>query len=462
MTDNLVEKFDKMAIGSDEGEGKMYKKILMKTSLKKIANFVEPALTFLNCHFTDYYLKSYWNSLLPEKLRLDLESKSIEEVKKCMIDLTTGNWRRYPEADLNYDRNFSTVSNLEDLIVTVGRLKLHELNICTSFKKLEENRQILKNKFPEYFVDLEFDKFMSSKKMHEVLKFSEFIACTCNEINLGASFDDPVLKQVSQRRKLNNIVDVGSGKGYLSSFLAMYYDHKVLAIDASASNTEGCDKRTAKLDKTWPQLVRRAKERQKTGTCTNMGKHWKKKLAKLGISEEDYLNSLKLDAQSGENNLKSVTEMITTKTDLQNLVDNNLSENGEGRNNEYGIVGLHTCGNLGANILKLFLHNENAKFICVVPCCYNLVQEDETLYPEDVFYGSKFTLKDGGVLKSAPWPDGSIGFPLSSVLKNYSDGRVFVIGRNARMLSAYSLPRMIQEEMVILSYNYWNIKMYLF
>lgn len=193
----------------------------------------------------------------------------------------------------------------------------------------------------------------------------------------------------------------------------------------------------------------------------------------MGIPAEELRSKNNLEEEAAERNLKSITEMISTKTNLQSLVDASFGAtegktcDGEGDYHDdtsikYGIVGLHTCGNLGSNILKLFLHNKRANFICVIPCCYNLVQEDESLYPDTVFYGSKFgncstSEKPGNESCSAntknkscgPWPDGSIGFPLSSVLQKYGDkGEPMVIGRNARMLSAYSLPRMINSESV--------------
>lgn len=443
---DLDVKLDQLAILPDSVNMKAPRVLKLASDLVRLGKFLEPALKFLNCHFTDYYVKSYWTTLLPDNLRLDLEKKSIESVTKCMTDLTTGEWTSYAKTNtshLEQDSLFN-VATLEELIVSVGTLKLSELNACTSFENMQKSRNILKDIVPDLLVDLEFDTFMSSKKMHEVIKFSEIIACSCAGVDVAKNRDVN-----NSKEKIDNIVDVGSGKGYLSSFLALYYDLKVLAIDASEINTEGCAKRTAKLDKTWPQLVRRAKERQQHGTCTNFGKHWRKKLQKMGITEEEYWATLRKDVNSGQNNLKSVTEMITTKTDLQHLVNSYLYDKPE-KKVKYGIIGLHTCGNLGANILKLFLHNENAHFICVVPCCYNLVQEDETLYPETTFYGSKFATESSGTpAKSAPWPDGSVGFPLSSALKTFDDGKPFVVGRNARMLSAYSLPRMIQNETVM-------------
>lgn len=45
------------------------------------------------------------------------------------------------------------------------------------------------------------------------------------------------------------MIDVGSGKGYLSSFLSLQYGLHVYAIDSSSSNTHGAQERNRKLKK---------------------------------------------------------------------------------------------------------------------------------------------------------------------------------------------------------------------
>ena len=40
------------------------------------------------------------------------------------------------------------------------------------------------------------------------------------------------------------LVDIGSGKGYLSQILAQVYRFKILAVDSATGNTEGADKRS--------------------------------------------------------------------------------------------------------------------------------------------------------------------------------------------------------------------------
>lgn len=36
----------------------------------------------------------------------------------------------------------------------------------------------------------------------------------------------------------------------------------------------------------------------------------------------------------------------------------------------YGLIGLHPCGDLGPLLLKHFVNSDSVKFICVVGCCY--------------------------------------------------------------------------------------------
>lgn len=87
---------------------------------------------------------------------------------------------------------------------------------------------------------LHFDKFMSQKKMHEVLKMSE---------------------AVSQIRKQDNVarlVDVGSGKAYLSQVLAaLEKDAEILAIDSQSTNLAGAQKRSANLQVVTPTNYRK-------------------------------------------------------------------------------------------------------------------------------------------------------------------------------------------------------------
>ena len=42
---------------------------------------------------------------------------------------------------------------------------------------------------------------------------------------------------------------------------------------------------------------------------------------------------------------------------------------------EFGLVGLHGCGDLGGIIVKNFVQNQQAKFLVFASCCYMKLKE---------------------------------------------------------------------------------------
>lgn len=72
---------------------------------------------------------------------------------------------------------------------------------------------------------------MNSKKSHEVQSMSEVVA------------------RLAQHCGVKQVIDVGSGKGYLSSSLSLRYGLHVYGIDSSSTNTHGAQERNRKLKK---------------------------------------------------------------------------------------------------------------------------------------------------------------------------------------------------------------------
>ena len=73
------------------------------------------------------------------------------------------------------------------------------------------------------------------------------------------------------------IVDLGSGKGYLSTQLALNNKVTVVGVDAMATNTDGAVKRANIFGKQWKGLVNNAEELQSQGKVTKKSKKLKKR-----------------------------------------------------------------------------------------------------------------------------------------------------------------------------------------
>jgi len=232
---------------------------------------------------------------------------------------------------------------------------------------------------------LEFwDKIMSEKKTHEVCEMSKF-----------------VMRYV-QKYSIDCLVDLGSGKAYLSQVLSTMHNTPVLAIDSKEGNTKGAEIREKNLKAKWAALEVRAAERKDGQVPSNRKKRAKKKHEIIKVNEGEILNDS--PAEPSDHLLVTLTQYVEDGADIGDLVDKNFPR----KNHNYGLIGLHTCGNLASTSLRTFLTSPGCKFICNVGCCYNHLSEDAK------------------------------GFPLSKHLQNQQ----FTLPRLARMLAVQPLERL--------------------
>ncbi|NXT53949.1 MET25 protein, partial [Pluvianellus socialis] len=341
------------------------------------------------------------------------------------------------------DDTFSNVfcENSEKLIdvhlfaLAARYYSLSNLGVCTPLEDvLEALRGDNQGK-----TGIKTDEFMNNKKSHEVQVMSELVDNIANYCGI---------KQV---------IDIGSGKGYLSSFLSMQYNLKVYGIDSSNTNTSGAHERNRKLKKHWrayqsraranteSQRLEKANDRpvQSEINCKAINEKLLKKpsslqrqdqvpsqdlfpscgVTEIAISETGkqtevdsmartqsdesklseevlaILNVLPADAveffsssqcnrgelceeekaqrkraslkakasKSSESNLYfPLTSCITAETELSDIITDL---------EDCMMVGLHTCGDLAANTLRIFTAKPEIKAVCSVGCCYHLLSE---------------------------------------------------------------------------------------
>lgn len=139
-----------------------------------------------------------------------------------------------------------------------------------------------------------------------------------------------------------NIVDVGSGLGHLSRLLAFMYGFNVCTFEANSVLTNLASELDNKIAK---RLV------SKPINYTNVVKplHTNRRIEET-LSSADFLCAVKTAFGSNENNF------------------------------QFGIVGLHPCGNLGSTLLRLYSESSEAQFINIVSCCYMKLSLDPTTH----------------------------------------------------------------------------------
>ena len=136
------------------------------------------------------------------------------------------------------------------------------------------------------------------------------------------------------------------------------------------------------------------------------------------------------EANHVNQNLRYDTLFVDTTTELQALMRRHFPDQDQGRDfGRLGIMGLHTCGNLAADSLKIYLANPAMMFCVNVGCCYHHLDEEFYTNPN---------------LPTDTVKPSTTSFPLSSVLK----ARMFKLGRNARMLAAQPMDRLVTNKKV--------------
>uniref|UniRef100_A0A6P7G621 Methyltransferase-like protein 25 n=1 Tax=Diabrotica virgifera virgifera TaxID=50390 RepID=A0A6P7G621_DIAVI len=323
---------------------------VLKDHIKQLTDYLEPFLPLANFHMVDYFINNAFVKYIPIKIQEDIQKIGYKEAVSCI-----------------FNDNYTDLPNLGIFNDKSKKFTLKNIKICLKIDDLQEKLQSLGCSDP---TRLKLDIFMTSKKSHEVDILS-YIAAALSNIS-GTT----------------HLIDIGDGKGYLSSMLALHHKIPVLGIDASAINTNGAVTRVKKLSRVWNAVSSPQKEVK---------------------SKEQVTSDL----------YKQVTKFVDSSIDFVELVSDIFLEKPDG----LGIVGLHTCGNLAATSLRVFAANLSIKTICNVGCCYHLLSER--------FEDDRYNVGN----------EEDRGFPIS----NYLISERYKIGRAGRMIAAQSMERILDK-----------------
>ena len=177
---------------------------------------------------------------------------------------------------------------------------------------------------------------------------------------------------------ISKIIDLGSGQGYLSHLLVSAADLNVTAIEGKSHNAVQAQKRAQRIDK--------------------------------GLHQ-----------QSGSE-FQSICKIVTSDN-IQEVTTEPCI-----------LIGLHTCGDLAANSLKLFAREENIRGVINVGCCYHHLTEcigdvgAAQEYLDRIGESEANRSLDQTLTNDAE----AAGFPLSLYLRENSKG--FFLGKLVRSL----------------------------
>jgi hypothetical protein len=264
-----------------------------------------------DAHCVDYITEDHWNMLVPHEWQDDL------------LHIGGGDdWISY----FLHPNKLLHPCLIKEFLIRINHLKL-----------LDRNKEPAIPPYDEYDAS-NIDHFgMSRKKAHEV---SNMTGC---------------IQRLSSLMNITQIIDVGSGKGYLSKSLTYNCQVKVFGVDSQSINTSGALDRCRKLDKYFDLQLQKKKETvnesQSSTECNNRS---------LTADEWNTYQPLTCIVSPHDN----ITDIIKATVDGFSCT-----------NNTTGIIGLHTCGQLPNVIMNQFMTNEALKVLCLVGCCYHQITD---------------------------------------------------------------------------------------
>ncbi|XP_063783753.1 probable methyltransferase-like protein 25 isoform X2 [Pseudophryne corroboree] len=464
----------------------------VNASMRSLLQFLQTTAGISGAHTVDFYTQDVWKNQVavsPESV-LSIFSQQQNPYHGCKdktrnkqmgLFASVADSAESPDISRIFSTTTKQLVDLESFVDAAQYHSLMFLGLCTHVAELFEAFATRRAEKPDK--DIKTDQFMNDKKSHEVVIMSQLV------------------EGIASVCKVKQVIDLGAGKGYLSSYLSMRYDLNVYGIDSSRSNTDGANKRNRKLKKYWQVYKTDARTTSKAmksdhkkemllpeNACQDVnadGDISKQRMSDLRFkrsitdSHVDDDISLFSDSSKLTNSMESnqathptqntdtvessdsicsfldilpvgAVELTSTSEGVSKVLseqekEQKKMENIKGKTlkeshvyspltsyvtadtqlhniitdlEESIMVGLHTCGDLAPNTLRIFVSKPEIKAVCSVGCCYHFLSEQFDNVEEEN-------------------AEGSWGFPMSQYLKE----RSWHIGRNARMSACLALER---------------------
>ncbi|XP_062469837.1 probable methyltransferase-like protein 25 isoform X3 [Pezoporus occidentalis] len=420
-----------------------------ESTLRRVSRFLALALPLCRAHTVEFYTRGLWDRMVEPR-----PGAVLEALRRPLAEASGAAEARWDDDTFSnvFCENSEKLINVHLFALSAKYCSFSSLGVCTP---LEDILEALRGD-SQGTTGIKTDEFMNNKKSHEVQVMSELV------VNIANYCD---IKQV---------IDIGSGKGYLSSFLSMQYNLKVYGIDSSNVNTNGAHERNRKLKKHWTAYQSRGKANLKSQRLEKANdRPVESEIKCKAINEEPLNNDSSLQSQdqmaiqdlvpscgftgiatcemskqteadlvawtqSDENKLSEevlailnilpadAVEVSSSQCNCRELCEEDKAQRKMAslKAKDCMMVGLHTCGDLAANTLRIFTAKPEIKAVCSVGCCYHLLSEQFENQEE---------------CSNEVW-----GFPMCQYLKD----KGWCCGRNARMSACLALERVAVGQML--------------
>ncbi|XP_043590686.1 protein RRNAD1-like isoform X1 [Bombus pyrosoma] len=283
----------------------------------------------LNSYVVDFFQDELWDKL-PGSWRFALQDTPPREFGKWLSgDIScTRVWpltllalrqvANILQVNRDHEDPKSTLTCEFNKVITNNNNKICKTSRNDTFDKLYSQDQKFSNLF---------SKHIKKKKRYEIHEIAEVCAGCAYEASCKC------------------IIDIGSGMGHLARILAFQYGLNVTCIEQDCILLQQARK--------WDQELLTSIRKHIPNFHQKCPQHFTAKLESSSLVESELVNRLK--------------ELFQNEFDLSET------------ETEFGLIGLHPCGDLAPILLKFYSSRSEAKFICIVGCCYmKLTIQSET------------------------------------------------------------------------------------
>jgi len=297
----------------------------VKKQLSSCLQLLEHYEWLINSFVLDFFIDSHWKHL----------PSSYKDVLTNITPSDLADWLDH-EAEPKYKEPWPlSLLALKQAIkhLSLVRSPVQDLTSLHTFLQSQENIETGWEFEPELLSESGgqhaslkhvFRKHVKPKKQYEMCRLARLVS------------------KVSDTLGIDKVLDIGSGVGHLSRYLCYNNKLQVACVDGDDKLTNSAKKFDEQLEFTVEKMLKRGD------------------------------TSLKLPRSPVH-----VTAHIAPDMDLlrfhQLLTDKFSISSAEEL--QYGIVGLHTCGDLGPVLIKMFTQDSGAVMLNSVGCCYMKIQE---------------------------------------------------------------------------------------
>ncbi|KAJ3612171.1 hypothetical protein NHX12_020448, partial [Muraenolepis orangiensis] len=342
----------------------------IRARIEEVRRFLTVSMSIANAHTVEFYTHDVWDRLVDVPPGDVLSAISSQDGHQGAPERHAN---ETPTTIFGFCQGTQRLVDVHAMLAAAKALSIPGLGVSMSREQLLQSLRLEKPHVSPPHAERdasesEAGEFMNLKKSHEVRYMSEVVSC------------------LAQGCGVKQVIDVGSGKGYLCSHLSLKYGLRVYGIDSSSSNTHGAHERNRKLkrfsrayrahprkngdvpvDPFLSMLPVGAIEEEKDETARGVP---------LGAEERERRKAENLARKAGRGPgseqapgglYSPLTSYITAETELKELID---------ELQDAVVVGLHTCGDLAPSTLRMFVAKRELASVCSVGCCYHLLSEE--------------------------------------------------------------------------------------